>query len=73
MNKVVKIEEAKLIELIARSEELKALENGGVDNWSYYCDSINEYRKEKADKYGLDEYSDMYEIAQAKLAEYIVK
>lgn len=70
---VVKIEEAKLIELITRSEELKALENGGVDNWSYYCDSINEYRTEKASEYGLDENSNMYEIAQAKLEEYIVK
>lgn len=70
---VVKIEEAKLIELIARSEELRALENGGVDNWGYYCDALNEYRKEKADRYGLDENSDMYEIAQAKLGEYTVE
>ncbi len=70
---VVQIEESKLIELIARSEELRALDNGGVDNWSYWCESRAEYLEEKRAKYNLDENANFEDIAKAKIGDYIVK
>lgn len=36
------IQEDKLVELIADHFTLMALENGGVDNWSWYGDSLNQ-------------------------------
>ena len=70
---VVQIEESKLIGLIARSEELRALDNGGVDNWSYWEESRNQFIKEKIEKYNLDENADFYDIAKARLGCYIEK
>ena len=70
---VVQIEESKLIELIARSEELRALDNGGVDNWSYWEESRGQYIEEKRAKYNLDEDADFEDIAKARLGDYITK
>lgn len=70
---LVQIEESKLVELIARSEELRALDNGGVDNWSHWCESRAEYLEEKRTKYNLDEDADFKNIAKAKIGSYIAK
>ena len=35
-----------LKELLAAQDKLAALEYGGVDNWSWYSDSLNDYLKE---------------------------
>ena len=35
-----------LKELLAARDKLAALERGGVDNWSWYSDSLNEYLEE---------------------------
>ena len=70
---VVQIEQSKLLNLIARSEELRALENGGVDNWSYYSESRAEYLEQKRKKYNLDEDSYFEEVAEARLNEYVAK
>lgn len=32
------------------SDKLAALENGGVDNWEWYSESLQEYWKEKEDE-----------------------
>lgn len=40
------IQEDKLVELIANHFTLIALENGGVDNWPWYEDSLNQLLKE---------------------------
>lgn len=40
------IQEDKLVELIADHFALMALENGGVDNWSWYGDSLNQFLNE---------------------------
>ena len=35
-----------LKELLAAQKKLAALEHGGVDNWSWYSDSLNDYLEE---------------------------
>lgn len=39
----VTISEARYRELLISENELCALESGGVDNWSWYSESINNY------------------------------
>ena len=41
--KSYKVKESTLRRLIAAEAELQALESGGVDNWSWYCESKQEY------------------------------
>lgn len=46
------IQEDKLVKLIADHFALMALENGGVDNWSWYGDSLNQFLNEmEADEF----------------------
>ena len=40
------IDEQRLKELLKAELKLMALEGGGVDNWSWYCDSLNDFFKE---------------------------
>lgn len=51
------IREDTLIELITNNFILRALECGGVDNWSWYGESLNQWLDE------LDEY-DFEEVAK---------
>lgn len=46
------IEEEELAELLRDSAKLAALENGGVDNWLWYSESLNDsnYWEEFEDK-----------------------
>ena len=43
MNKYYLVEEEDLLQLLKNSIKSKALASGGVDNWHYYCDAINDY------------------------------
>lgn len=37
------VPENELLDLLENSNKLQALENGGVDNWDWYGDSIRDY------------------------------
>lgn len=42
MSKIIYlVDESRLAELIREEQKLKLLENGGVDNWEWYEDSLN--------------------------------
>ena len=45
MNKYI-VEEKTLLKLVTAYYKLQALEAGGVDNWSYYGDSLYDFLKE---------------------------
>ena len=46
--------EAELVELLESQNRLVALENGGVDNWHWYGDSLCDYLKVWAEDGGRD-------------------
>lgn len=46
MEKYYKISESKLVELLATSIEMDALNACGVDNWMWYGENFNEVIKE---------------------------
>lgn len=48
------VPEDRLRELIEAEERLCALEAGGVDNWSWYGDSLSDYLKE----YNYEEFDE---------------
>lgn len=59
----VKISENRLKELERAYSKLQALENGGVDNWDFYSDSLKEWNKENAlDELFEDTYEELLEI-----------
>ena len=39
-------------ELLADSMRMRALECGGVDNWDWYGESLNNFKKDLPDSYG---------------------
>lgn len=41
MSKKYLVDENRLAELIRKEQKLKLLENGGVDNWEWYGESLN--------------------------------
>ena len=43
---MLEIDEKVLSDLLVGYHKYIALESGGVDNWMWYCDSINDYIKE---------------------------
>lgn len=51
------ISKEKLEELLESHMRLCALENGGVDNWSWYGESIRSFLKEN----GVDDFSELVE------------
>ncbi len=51
------ISKEKLAELLESHMRLCALENGGVDNWSWYGESIRSFLKEN----GVDDFSELVE------------
>lgn len=53
--KYYKISEEDLKYFIESRARLEALEAGGVDNWSWYCDSNADYLYDMKDEYGLNE------------------
>lgn len=56
------LSEDQLKNLIKASNDLAALESGGVDNWSYYGDALDEYYTEYAKQ--LDFSTDNKEIEE---------
>ena len=46
--------EAELVELLESQNRLVALESGGVDNWSWYGDSLHDYLTIWAEDSGRD-------------------
>lgn len=42
-DKLVKINKSRLIRLLNAEMELEALQAGGVDNWSWYSESFQDY------------------------------
>lgn len=51
----VKISEKRLKELERAAAKLQALENGGVDNWEWYSESLKDWYKENRLEEILDE------------------
>lgn len=49
--KYVKIEKNELANLLRKSDELDALEIGGVDNWEWYSESLSENFDDEMDYY----------------------
>ena len=58
------VRKEELEELLEAQEKLTALESGGVDNWSWYSDSLNDYLKEdwEANK---ETYMKFFNIAES--------
>lgn len=46
MEKIYKLTHRQLVALEADAMKLAALESGGVDNWSWYGDSLFDYKKD---------------------------
>ena len=65
--KYYKVSKSELRELIHDSLMYSALQNGGVDNWEWYGESINMFLDECC---GPDE--DEYDIAEKELQNYDV-
>lgn len=59
MEKMYQISENELIELIHDSMKLCALENGGVDSWMWYDDSIHDFEEANG--------GDLYELAKEEV------
>lgn len=47
------VNESELIELLHNSFKLMALENGGVDNWNWYSQSIADFEESEGELYTL--------------------
>ena len=62
MEETVTITKKEYLELAAASLCLLALERGGVDNWSWYGESISYFIKEWNENNGTD-FSDLEQIA----------
>jgi len=62
MEKTYQISESELIELIHDLMKLCALENGGIDNWCGYSDSIQNFEEANG--------GELYELAQKELENY---
>ena len=63
MEKIYIVYENELKELIHDSLKLMALENGGVDNWEWYDDSLNNFLNRSGEE-------DFYEMAEKELSNY---
>lgn len=63
MEKAYVVYENQLRELIHDSLKLMALENGGVDNWEWYGDSLNDFLNNNGEE-------DFYKMAEKELPNY---
>lgn len=55
MNENIIISKAKYLKLLLSAEKLTRLENGGVDNWEGYDESLNLYYKPDLDEFEISE------------------
>lgn len=65
--KYYKISEEQLLDLLASSAKLIALENGGVDNWAWCGDSISDFLNQVIEENQLDPDDDFWFEDVAKL------
>ena len=63
----LEIEEKALFDLLTGYRKYLALQNGGVDNWMGYCDSINEYIEEYNAENGMS-FESIEEIIEWELS-----
>lgn len=76
MNKHYVVPEERLKQLIICANSLEALQSGGVDNWTFYSDSLDEAYTQWAENIGVANANEMnlYElenlIAENDLKEY---
>ena len=73
--KYYEIDEQDLKSLLYQAHKLTALESGGVDNWSWYGESISEFCKEvKEEIPALKDESEVYleDIVDETLKQYKV-
>ena len=61
----IAISASELVKLIAADMKLTALEAGGVDNWAWYCESLNNLLEELPRDYG-DKFWDWVRNEKAK-------
>jgi hypothetical protein len=54
----MEISKQRLAELTDAESKLRALENGGVDNWEWYDSSMEEYNKEKEQEEKIEDLFD---------------
>lgn len=66
------IEKDELVGLLSAANKLAALRRGGVDNWSWYWDSLDDYLHDWAAEYDLDpdEDWDFTDIAAEDIKRY---
>lgn len=67
--KYYKIKEEDLKYFIECRARLEALEAGGVDNWSWYCDSYADYLEDMKEEYNIpmEEDLDFKDIADREI------
>lgn len=63
MEKMYQVSESELTELIHDSMKFCALENGGVDAWIWYSESIREFEEANG--------NELYELARKELENYL--
>ena len=70
MSKYFIVEENEMRRLMTARLKLIALERGGVDNWSYYSDSLNDFlKKQIAEKHlAPDCYWEFEDIVDKELS-----
>ena len=67
------IEESELLELLSDSEKLNTLNNGGVDNWEWYEEALDEntLSKDTLDLINLDMTAEQKEKVLKKYKKYL--
>lgn len=53
MDEWYRISKEELVELLYSNFKLMALESGGVDNWDWYSESINDFEERNGELYTL--------------------
>ena len=64
------ISEEELRDLLYCRHMLAALECGGVDNWSWYGESISDYKKIYCDENGIEDNLCIDEIVEKEISKY---
>ena len=70
--KFYKVEEKDLLDMLEAYERLTALEQGGVDNWDWYGDSLTDHLIFLRKEYGVSDKNDFYfeDVAEVQLKNY---
>ena len=68
MEKYYKVSESELLELLTAQCTLIALENGGVDNWEWYGDSIQDWVEIQCQENGIKPFM---EVVGQENADYV--